>query len=96
MTDYFDADSVGPDLQLIDRRRAKGIGSHQQRRFPCLHEPLRDLGNCGCLTHTVHPHRQDDEGLGTFLDQGLQRQSLHGCQHIEQGIPQYGMHLTGL
>ena len=34
VTDHVDADSVGPNLQLIDRRRAKGIASHQQRHFP--------------------------------------------------------------
>ena len=54
VTDHIDADSVGPDLQLIDRRRTKGIGSHQQRNFPCLYQPLRDFGDRGRLTHTVH------------------------------------------
>ena len=73
VTDHVDADSVGPDLQLIDRRRAKGIGCHQQRHLPCLHQPLRDLGNRGGLTHTVYPHCQDDERLGAFREQGLQR-----------------------
>ena len=96
VTDYFDADSVGPDLQLIDRRRAKGIGSHQQRYLSCLYKPLRNFGNRGGLAYTVHTHRQDDEGLGTFREQGVQRQPLHGRQHIEQGVPQYRMRPTRL
>ena len=86
VTNHVDADPVGPDLQLIDRRRAKGIGCHQQRHLPCLHKPLRDFRDRRRLPHTVHAHRQDDEGLGAFREQGLQRQPLHRRQHIEQRV----------
>src|ERR1041385_3738853 len=96
VTNYIDADSISPDLQLIDRRSAERVSGHQQRHLPRLPEPLRDLGDRGGLAYTVDAHRQDNEGLGAFCEQGLQRYSLHGRQHIEQGITQYRMDSTGL
>jgi hypothetical protein len=73
MTDHVDADSIGPDLQLIDRRRAERIGCHQQRCLSRLHQPLCDLGNRGGLAHTVYAHRQNDKRLGAFRKERLQR-----------------------
>jgi hypothetical protein len=83
VTDHGDADSVSPDLQLIDCRSAKRIGSDQQRHFPCLHKSLRDFGNCSRLTDAIDPYDQNDEWPRTYREQGFQRQSLHRRQHVE-------------
>ena len=58
--DHRRADAVAPDLQLLDRRGAKGVARRQQDAIILLLQQMAELADGGRLAAAVDPDHQDD------------------------------------
>src|SRR5574341_2586835 len=94
VADHLDTDPIGPDLQLIDRRSAKGIGRHEQGHFATLHQTLGYFRERRGFPDSVHPHGKNYKRLRPFSNQVLQRGGRQRCEDLHQRLPKQALQTT--
>ena len=60
--DHLDAGALAPDFELLDCRRAKGIGGAKQHRLALLAEVGSQFAGSGRLARPVDAHHHDHGG----------------------------------
>ena len=93
LADDLGSGPLPPGLQLLHRRRPKGVGGAHQHLPPFPHPEARQLAGGGGLAHAVDPdHQQDLEaGCGRPVARGGT-----GLQNMEELRSDTGLELAGI
>ena len=75
--------ALGPDLQLLARRRAKGVAGGEHDAVAFGEQPVRQFADGGGLAGAVDSDHQNDVGLDVRVDG---ERLFHGLQDIEHGL----------
>ena len=71
MRDNVHTQAVTPCLELLDGGGPKGVGGAQHHLLPIQAVHMGELGDAGCLSHTVYAdHQQDQEAAVSFEGPG--------------------------
>ena len=92
LADDVDAVALGPDLQLLDRRGAEGVGGAEQHAFAFGPVAGGEFTDGGGFARAIHAHDQHDGGRrGRFHDG-----PFGGFEHAEQMLADEVLDFAGI
>src|SRR5229473_1825963 len=91
LVDDVHLDPAAPLLELLDSRRAKGVGGGDQHPLTVGLEPSRHLRGAGGLARPVDAQHEDDGGMGVEDErrgrarEGVLEEAMQGGAHVLGG-----------